>query len=89
MAQHSSVGSAPSGWVTRSSTPTSPPTGPGLRQTSFFEHEVRHYDSRYTEELTARLSDLTLPVRLLWGAQDRWQPLSYGHRLASDIRGRS
>lgn len=58
-----------------------------LGQTSFFEHQVRHYDSRYTEELTDRLGDLDLPVRLLWGAQDRWQPLSYGHRLASDIPG--
>lgn len=58
-----------------------------LGQTSFFEHQVRHYDSRYTEELTDQLGDLTLPVRLLWGAKDRWQPLSYGHRLASDIPG--
>lgn len=58
-----------------------------LGQTSFFEHQVRHYDARYTEELTDRLSDMALPVRLLWGAQDRWQPLSYGYRLASDIPG--
>lgn len=58
-----------------------------LGQASFFEHQVRHYDARYTEELTDRLGDLTLPVRLLWGAQDRWQPLSYGYRLASDIPG--
>lgn len=58
-----------------------------LGQESFFEHQVRHYDARYTEELTDRLSDMALPVRLLWGAQDRWQPLSYGYRLASDIPG--
>ncbi|PYF96258.1 Pimeloyl-ACP methyl ester carboxylesterase [Georgenia satyanarayanai] len=54
---------------------------------SFFEHQVRHYDSRYTEELTGRLGDLAVPVRILWGEEDRWQPLHYAHRLATDIPG--
>jgi pimeloyl-ACP methyl ester carboxylesterase len=58
-----------------------------LGRTSFFEHQVRHYDSRYTEELTDRLGDITMPVRILWGAQDRWQPVGYAERLAADIPG--
>ncbi|WP_328305908.1 alpha/beta fold hydrolase [Actinomycetospora sp. NBC_00405] len=58
-----------------------------LGRTSFFEHQVRHYDSRYTEELTDRLGDIAVPVRVVWGAQDRWQPVGYAERLAADIPG--
>lgn len=58
-----------------------------LGRASFFEHQVRHYDSRYTEELTDRLGAVSLPVRILWGAQDRWQPVGYAERLAADIPG--
>jgi pimeloyl-ACP methyl ester carboxylesterase len=58
-----------------------------LGRTSFFEHQVRHYDSRYTEELTDRLGDIAMPVRIVWGAQDRWQPLGYAERLVADIPG--
>lgn len=58
-----------------------------LGRTSFFEHQVRHYDSTYTEELTGRLDELTLPVSILWGEQDRWQPMHYASRLAADIPG--
>ena len=58
-----------------------------LGRTSFFEHQVRHYDSRYTEELTDRLGDIAMPVRIVWGAQDRWQPVGYAERLAADIPG--
>lgn len=56
-----------------------------LGRVSFFEHQVRHYDSRYTEELTDRLDQISVAVHLLWGAQDSWQPTSYAERLASDI----
>lgn len=52
---------------------------------SFFEHQVRHYNSTYTQELTDRLGEMTLPVRILWGQEDRWQPTSYAERLAADI----
>jgi pimeloyl-ACP methyl ester carboxylesterase len=58
-----------------------------LGRTSFFEHQVRHYDSRYTEELTDRLGAIAMPVRIVWGAQDRWQPVGYAERLAADIPG--
>ncbi|MDX3371847.1 alpha/beta hydrolase [Streptomyces sp. ME02-6987-2C] len=56
-----------------------------LGRVSFFEHQVRHYDSRYTEEITDQLTSLTMPVRILWGERDEWQPLTYGQRLAEDI----
>lgn len=57
----------------------------GIR--SFFEHQVRHYDSRYTAEIVPHLGEIDVPVRLLWGTEDRWQPIGYGHRLAGDIPG--
>ncbi|MDD7965582.1 alpha/beta fold hydrolase [Actinomycetospora lemnae] len=58
-----------------------------IGRTSFFEHQVRHYDSRYTEELTDRLGEIAVPVRIVWGRADRWQPVSYAERLAKDIPG--
>jgi pimeloyl-ACP methyl ester carboxylesterase len=56
-------------------------------RTSFFEHQVRHYDSKYTSELTGRLRELTVPVRIVWGRDDNWQPTTYAERLAADIPG--
>lgn len=56
-----------------------------LGRVSFVEHQVAHYDSTATEEISDRLGDLTLPVRILWGQHDRWQPTSYAERLAADI----
>ncbi|SCK24983.1 Pimeloyl-ACP methyl ester carboxylesterase [Streptomyces sp. WMMB 714] len=58
-----------------------------LGRVSFFEHQVRHYDSKYTEEISGRLGDLAMPVRILWGEGDRWQPLHYARRLSGDIPG--
>ncbi|WP_433784751.1 alpha/beta fold hydrolase [Actinomycetospora sp. CA-101289] len=58
-----------------------------LGRASFFTHQVGHYDSRYTEELTGKLGEIGVPVRILWGEQDRWQPTSYAERLAADIPG--
>ena len=58
-----------------------------LGRTSFFEHQVRHFDSRYTEEHTGRLGDIAIPVRIVRGAEDRWQPVGYAERLAADIPG--
>ncbi|MFF9556180.1 alpha/beta fold hydrolase [Streptomyces albus] len=58
-----------------------------LGRVSFFEHQVRHYDSKYTEEISDRLGQLTMPVRILWGEEDRWQPLHYARRLSDAIPG--
>jgi pimeloyl-ACP methyl ester carboxylesterase len=56
-----------------------------LGKTSFFVHQVSHYDSRYTEEIAGDLTKLSMPVKILWGEQDEWQPVSYAKRLAQDI----
>ncbi len=63
-----------------------PLVGP-LQQVSYFEHQMRHYDSRYTEEIADALPRIDLPVGLLWGAEDEWQPVHYAERLAADIPG--
>lgn len=52
---------------------------------SFFEHQVRHYDSRHTAEITGRLRKLRTPTKILWGAEDRWQNVAYAGRLVSDL----
>ncbi|MFD7991454.1 alpha/beta fold hydrolase [Streptomyces mexicanus] len=56
-----------------------------LGRVSFFEHQVRHYDSKYTREISDELTRLTVPVRILWGADDQWQPVRYARRLSSAI----
>ncbi|MGW4069259.1 alpha/beta fold hydrolase [Nocardia grenadensis] len=56
-----------------------------LGRVSFFEHQVRHYDSKYTEEISDELTQLTVPVRILWGEEDQWQPLHYAKRLGNAI----
>jgi pimeloyl-ACP methyl ester carboxylesterase len=62
-------------------------SGP-VGQPSFFQHQVAHYDSRYTEEIAPRLGELgEIPTQILWGEADEWQPVDYGRRLAADIPG--
>ncbi|WP_119302346.1 alpha/beta fold hydrolase [Dongia deserti] len=63
-----------------------PITG-AIGQPSFFLHQVSHYDSRYTEEISGRLGAINVPVQIIWGMEDRWQPVSWAHRLAKDIPG--
>ena len=63
-------------------------SGP-IGQPSFFQHQVGHYDSRYTSEINDRLATLgnNLPVQILWGETDEWQPVHWAHKLAADIPG--
>ncbi|MCI2419906.1 alpha/beta hydrolase [Saccharopolyspora sp. K220] len=56
-----------------------------LGRASFFEHQVRHYNSTPTQRTAPLLKTLTMPTRIVWGAEDRWQPVSYAKRLAEDI----
>lgn len=56
-----------------------------LGRASFFEHQVRHYDSSCTRRVAQRLHELTLPVLVVWGERDEWQPLRYAHQLVSEI----
>jgi pimeloyl-ACP methyl ester carboxylesterase len=56
-------------------------------QPAFYQHQIAHYDGRYTEDFAQRLPELRLPVQILWGENDEWQPVSYAYRLQSDIPG--
>lgn len=56
-----------------------------IGKVAFFAHQVRHYDSRYTEAIEDDLREMALPVRILWGEGDEWQPLAYGERLRDEI----
>jgi pimeloyl-ACP methyl ester carboxylesterase len=64
-------------------------SGP-IGQPSFFQHQVRHYDSGYTQELTDDLDELgEHAVQIIWGRQDSWQDPAYATKLAHDIPGAS
>ncbi|MER7015147.1 alpha/beta hydrolase [Saccharopolyspora sp. NPDC000359] len=56
---------------------------------SFFEHQVRYYDSTPTQRVAPLLRTLPTPTWIIWGAEDRWQPVDHAHRLAADIPGAS
>lgn len=62
-------------------------SGP-VGQASLFQHQVAHYDHKHTSEITDRLGELSsLPVQILWGAQDAWQVTDWAHRLHAAIPG--
>ena len=64
-------------------------SGP-VGQGSFFQHQVRHYDSVHTSKLTDRLHELgKRPVQLIWGANDNWQVVDWAQRLHAAIPGSS
>lgn len=57
-------------------------------QASYFQHQMRHYDPRHTMEIAARIGELgNLPVKLIWGREDRWQVVDWAHRLNRAIPG--
>ncbi len=60
-------------------------SGP-VRQASFFQHQVAHYDSHYTQEITGRLWELgSRPVQLIWGEADSWQVVDWAYKLKEAI----
>ena len=62
-------------------------SGP-VGQGSFFQHQVAHYDHRHTSELSDRLGELaSLPVQIIWGADDAWQLVDWAHKLRAAIPG--
>ncbi|WP_346828394.1 alpha/beta fold hydrolase [Serratia inhibens] len=56
-------------------------------QPAFYQQQIAHYNARYTEDFAQRLPELRLPVQILWGENDEWQPVSYAYRLQADIPG--
>lgn len=62
-------------------------SGP-IGQGSLFQHQVRHYEARHTQDVADRLHELgRLPVQLIWGADDAWQVVDWAHRLHAAIPG--
>jgi pimeloyl-ACP methyl ester carboxylesterase len=56
-------------------------------QPSFYQHQVAHYNACYTMDFAEQLPRLDLPVQILWGVEDAWQPVAYARRLQRDIPG--
>ncbi|MYD75621.1 MAG: alpha/beta hydrolase [Gammaproteobacteria bacterium] len=62
-------------------------SGP-VGKASFFQHQVRHYDSKHTEVIADRLGELgEVPVQLIWGQDDQWQNVAWAHKLHDAIPG--
>lgn len=52
-----------------------------------FYRQIAQMDQRYTDEIEGRYGEIRCPVRILWGAEDRWIPVERGHELATRIAG--
>ena len=62
-------------------------SGP-IGQSSFFQHQVAHYDHKHTSEIAHRLSELSaMPVQIVWGENDAWQLVEWAHKLHAAIPG--
>jgi pimeloyl-ACP methyl ester carboxylesterase len=42
-------------------------------------------DTNHTTEIVSQLPEVRIPTMILWGAEDPFQPVEYGRRLADDI----
>jgi pimeloyl-ACP methyl ester carboxylesterase len=58
----------------------------GAGQSAFYR-QIADYDESFLAENERRLSQITTPVRVLWGADDAWIPVETGRRLAELISG--
>ena len=52
-----------------------------------FYRQIAQADEKYTDPIEERLGDLTVPVRVMWGAEDRWLPVESGERLRTLVPG--
>lgn len=60
-------------------------SGP-IGQPSLFQHQIRHYDPKHTMEIADRLHELdSIPVQIIWGANDEWQVVDWAHKLHNAI----
>jgi pimeloyl-ACP methyl ester carboxylesterase len=62
---------------------TDPWTG-DIGQAAFYR-QIAQMNQRYTDEVQSRYGELTCPVSILWGEEDRWIPVERGEALASMI----
>lgn len=62
-------------------------SGP-IGQSSYFQHQIRHYDPKHTMEIADQLPTLgEVPVHIIWGANDAWQVVDWAHKLHRAIPG--
>jgi pimeloyl-ACP methyl ester carboxylesterase len=50
-----------------------------------FYRQMEQFDERYLDEIEARLGEIDLPVRIMWGADDAWIAPDIGRRLCELI----
>ena len=50
-----------------------------------FYRQIEQFDDRYLEELQARLGEIDVPVRIVWGRDDAWLAPDTGRRLSELI----
>ncbi|KAF5700710.1 hydrolase or acyltransferase (alpha beta hydrolase superfamily) [Fusarium mundagurra] len=55
-----------------------------------FIHELCQANSRSTEEVEARYGEVgpKLPIKIIWGADDKWLPVEVAHRLGNALKAR-
>jgi pimeloyl-ACP methyl ester carboxylesterase len=52
-----------------------------------FYRQIAEYDERFLADNEARLGELSIPVRIVWGTEDTWIPTELAHRLQQLIPG--
>ncbi|WP_020501528.1 alpha/beta fold hydrolase [Sciscionella marina] len=52
-----------------------------------FYRQIAQADQRFTDEIEDRYAGITIPVTIVWGAEDTWIPVDRAHRLAERIPG--
>ena len=50
-----------------------------------FYRQIEQTDERFLEEIEARLGEIDIPVRIVWGADDAWVPAETAQRLCDLI----
>jgi pimeloyl-ACP methyl ester carboxylesterase len=50
-----------------------------------FYRQIEQFDERYLDELQARLGEIDIPVRIVWGREDAWIAPDVGRRLSEAI----
>ena len=54
---------------------------------SAFYRQIADYEESFLQENERQLPELAVPVRILWGTNDAWIPVTTGRRLAGLIAG--
>ncbi|WP_017591608.1 alpha/beta fold hydrolase [Nocardiopsis potens] len=59
----------------------------GAEGRAAFYRQIAQADQRHTAEFEDRLGELSMPVAVVWGAEDEWIPAERGEALAARIPG--